>query len=377
MALKPHQLFFVLLSIGCWRDAAIFVTAIPAAPAASAAFCEYSIKVMNYNTRQLPMFAVINDWDQTNRLNHLPKTLRLPQYQADVVILNELMTQEAFEKIKKLKDVYPFMTTVVGKDCSGLHLDSLKGPCSKYYPRSGVMAMSKLPILQTHGLIYKNTASGTWDARCNKGAIYVKLLVNGMPVHVVGTHTQATEGLVDGSETRVKQMQEMRAWMKEFAIPKDEAVILAGDLNTEFQSDEFKTIFADNFVFKMKKQDFGTFSAGTNWLARADKYVAGQSLYDEDHLDYIATWKDHLQPVEDAVMSTINLKAEESWYWNYLDGWWYLHEGPFKHDGYYNDVSDHYPVVATFAFKAVNGKCANLVKSWINSMSNYWSKVML
>jgi endonuclease/exonuclease/phosphatase family metal-dependent hydrolase len=75
-------------------------------------------------------------------------------------------------------------------------------------------------------------------------------------------------------------MQEMRAWMKEFAIPKDEAVILSGDLNTEFQSDEFKTIFADNFVFKMKKQDFGTFSAGTNWLARADKYVAGR-VYDQ------------------------------------------------------------------------------------------------
>ena len=49
-------------------------------------------------------------------------------------------------------------------------------------------------------------------------------------------------------------------------------------------------------------------------------------------------------------MSILKLKAKEPWYWSYLDGYWHLHEGIVKHDGYYNDVSDHYPVVATFEF---------------------------
>ena len=81
------------------------------------------------------------------------------------MILNELMTQAAYDKVKTLTDIYPHITTVVGKDCSGKDLTSISGPCNKIMPRSGVMALSKFPILETHGLIYKNAASGTWDAK--------------------------------------------------------------------------------------------------------------------------------------------------------------------------------------------------------------------
>ena len=82
-----------------------------------------------------------------------------------MLILNELMTQAAYDKVKTLADIYPHITTVVGKDCSGKDLTSISGPCNKIMPRSGVMALSKFPILETHGLIYKNAAAGTWDAK--------------------------------------------------------------------------------------------------------------------------------------------------------------------------------------------------------------------
>ena len=87
------------------------------------------------------------------------------RYQADVLILDEMMTEQAFTKIQNLSDVYPHITTVVGRDCSGKDLDSLTGSCARLLPRSGVMALSKFPILETHGLIYKYAASGTWDSR--------------------------------------------------------------------------------------------------------------------------------------------------------------------------------------------------------------------
>jgi len=314
--------------------------------------CSSKITVMNYNTRQLPKFLLFNDWDQDARLKRLPDTLRRPEYQADVLILEELMTEDAYKKVQQLSDVYPYITTVVGKDCSGKDLTSITGPCSRILPRSGVMALSKVPILETHGLIYKYAADGTWDAKCNKGAIYLKLSVNGLNVHVVGTHTQADEGDVDGGPTRILQMKHLLEWMGTFPIPADEPIILAGDINTELGSQEQHSIFDGNFNFHFVKHDFGTFSASTNWLTRADAYVSKTSIYAEKHLDYVATWSDHLQPIHPAYMAILKLKAKESWYWNYLEGWWVLHEGPYHHDGYYNDVSDHYPVVASFEFRS-------------------------
>jgi len=318
--------------------------------------CLAKLSVMNYNTRQLPKFLLFNDWDQDARLKRLPDTLRRPEYQADILILNELMTQAAYDKVKTLTDIYPHITTVVGKDCSGKDLTSISGPCNKIMPRSGVMALSKFPILETHGLIYKNAASGTWDAKCNKGAIYLKVNVDGLNVHVVGTHTQANEGDVDGGPTRLLQMKHLREWMESFAIPDDEPIILTGDINTERGSDEQRAIFEGNFVFNFVPQDFGTFSASTNWLTRADAYNDKIDLYKERHLDYVATWTNHLQPVRPAFMTIIPLKASEKWYWSYLEGYWALHEGMFYHDGYYADVSDHYPVIAHFEFP-VSANC--------------------
>ncbi|HEV8693444.1 MAG TPA: hypothetical protein VGQ93_04540 [Lysobacter sp.] len=44
------------------------------------------------------------------------------------------------------------------------------------------------------------------------------------------------------------------------------------------------------------------------------------------------------------------MQTNDSWYWCYLKGWWNLSSGPYYHNGYYCDLSDHYPVVATFRY---------------------------
>lgn len=312
--------------------------------------CDVSIKVMNYNTRQLPRILFLNDWDQDERLNQLLKALRQERYQADVVILNELLTQEATERMQNLKDVYPYITTVVGQDCIGTNLTSLVGPCHPLLPRSGVMALSKFPILETHGLIFSFADMNTWDARANKGAIYLRMNIKGLPVHVVGTHLQADEILVYGGATRLLQMKEILKWLETFSIPIDEPVILAGDINTELGSQEQIEMFSEKLVFHFTPTNIGTFSRSTNWLARADAYNSLQSLYTESHLDYVLTLAHHLQPLKPATMSIVKLKSERPWFWSYLEGWWPLWDGPFYHNGFYQDVSDHYPVVANFNY---------------------------
>jgi len=75
------------------------------------------LTVMIYNVMQLPFWGSLNNWDQNRRLKRLPDTLRRSEYQADVLILNEVMRNKAYMKIKELKDVYPYMTTVLGADC--------------------------------------------------------------------------------------------------------------------------------------------------------------------------------------------------------------------------------------------------------------------
>jgi len=309
------------------------------------------LTVMIYNVMQLPYLGSLNDWDQERRLIRLPDTLRRSEYQADVLILNEVVSNKAYRKIKELKDVYPYVTTVLGADCDaqkngGDGFDSVTGRCSSWAYKSGVMALSKFPILETHGLVFENSDEDTWDGRIiNKGAIYVKVIVNGLLVHVVGTHTQADEGKIYGGPTRILQMQELREWMGSFNIPKDEPIILAGDINTELGTKEQHEIFDGNFVFNFVDPGFGTFSSSTNWVVRAQAKHNEWSLHKEWYLDYVAIWADHLQPTKPSYTSIIKLKAKWKWFWKYLV------KSKLSRNGFYDDISDHYPVVATFEFQ--------------------------
>merc|ERR1712198_493873 len=227
------------------------------------------LRVMNYNVRQLPVIlGVFNKWDQGPRLERLPdaiRKLRSPGYGhfPEVIFFNELMTSDSHWKIKEdLDDIFPHQTSVAGASCNSDHWDSIKGACDKFSRRSGVMAISSLEIKERHAFVFKNCDHHTWDCKANKGAVYMKVMKEGHLFHLVGTHLQADEvgDEATAQAVRVKQMQEMRDWLAEFNIPKTEPVIVVGDLN-EFD-------FADNF-------GFGSFSAKTNWLAKADAYSNG------------------------------------------------------------------------------------------------------
>jgi len=323
---------------------------------------QVGLRIMNYNVRQLPIILGFNNWDQKERLKRLPATiLKLDDAQygglPEVLFLNELMTSDSYwDVMDKLLFKFPHYTRVAGASCkAGDDWNSLKGNCNILKPRSGVMAMSVHPILERHAYIYEHCDWHTSDSFANKGAVYVKIEKQGHNFHVIGTHMQADE---PGNEetaqiVRSKQIVALVDWIKSFDIPKDEPIIFTGDFNIEWGSKNDAIIDRSIFRFDVKDDyGFGSFSGPTNWLAKADLYHNKISLSYDELLDYVLQFKDHKLPLQPAWMEMYQLRSDESWYWKYLDREFDIPGvGIVKKNGFYNDVSDHWPVLATFMYE--------------------------
>jgi len=320
------------------------------------------LRVMNYNVRQLPVILGFNNWDQAERLKRLPAAMRKLQNNkakfgefSEVVFFNELMTSDAHWKIKEdLIDLWRFQTSVAGASCKNKHWDSIQGHCRLAARRSGVMAISSLEIQKRHAYIYSNYDGATWDKYANKGAVYITVMKEGHLFHLVGTHLQADEvgDEITAQAVRAKQMVELREWLKGFNIPRDEPVIIIGDLNVEWGYASAKIIEPDVYEFDFKNdKGFGSFSATTNWLARADVHFNKMDLNYDRTLDYIMAIKDYRLPDEPAWMDIYKLQSDDEWYWKYLNRDFDIPgEGKISKNGYYNETSDHWPVAATYKF---------------------------
>lgn len=327
------------------------------APAALAQRPDFS--VMSYNIMQLP----VQDWDQASRRSRLPAAIRALPNKPDVIVFQEVFTDEAYERLASLRDVYPYRTGNVGQVCSGGGWNSTAGNCSNALTiiRGGVVVLSRWPIIEQHQYIYANSRSGSWDYQSNKGAAYVRVRKAGFDYHVAGTHLQASDTMVipDGKGDRIDhavrmaQLGEMRRWLDGFGIPASDPVIIAGDLNVEWSKSDDVIAMLDAARADLEypaSEAWRSFSARSNWLTRANAYSSGFDLDYDDTLDYVIWRHDHLQPVQPAAQSVLRLKSAQSWYWWYLRGNWKLPSGTHWHNGWYSDLSDHYPVLATFRY---------------------------
>lgn len=309
------------------------------------------ITVMSYNLMQLP----VQDWDQTQRLNHLPAALRTLNPLPDIIGYSEVFTDAAYDTIAGMAE-YPYRTPIVGQTCHGGGWDSISGDCSGWFTviRGGVTVTSRHPILEQHALVFSHYANGSWDALSNKGAAYARISVQGQPVHLVATHLQATHDGGDDDEhvIRMRQLAEMKAWLDEFAIPFEEPLILTGDMNVPFSR---SAQVADMLAVTGTRLNFDAAAEPAsypeaNWMARAANYHFGHDMCYRDTLDYVLWREDHLQPENTPEMTVLPLKSATAWYWDYLEGDWPLCAGERYHAGYTRDLSDHYPVLTTFDF---------------------------
>lgn len=64
-------------------------------------------------------------------------------------------------------------------------------------------------------------------------------------------------------------------------------------------------------------------------------------------LDYIFVFKGYKQPIQRGYMTVLPLKSKQAWYYDYLKD---IPADSNDGKGFYRDMSDHYPVVATFKF---------------------------
>ncbi|OCQ23840.1 phospholipase [Pseudoalteromonas luteoviolacea] len=311
-----------------------------------------SLKVMAYNIMQLN----VQGWDQSNRAERLPTVLQSLNDTPDVILVSEVFNSDADQALAALSELYPYQTPNVGQDCSGSGWDSLSGNCSNspFVIRGGVVILSKYPIISKKAHVFHNSLSGSWDYLANKGFAYVEIEKDNQRYHLVGTHLQATH---DGNteqehQVRMSQLGEIQLFIEAEKIPSHEPVILGGDMNVEWskQNEVTDMLEVARAGLHFTTPEVGSFSAKHNWFTKANAYYFDYSLNYNDTLDYVFWHTDHKHPTNSPSMVVRYPTAQKDWYWSYLKGNWNLSDGRYYHNGYYNELSDHYPVQVNFEF---------------------------
>lgn len=312
-----------------------------------------SLNVMAYNIMQLN----VQDWDQANRAQRLPAALMSLNDKPDVILVSEVFNNDADQALAALAAHYPYQTPNVGQDCSASGWDALTGSCSNspFVIRGGVVILSKYPIISQKAHVFNNSLRGSWDYMANKGFAYIEIEKNSQRYHLIGTHLQAThdDNTEEEHQVRMGQLGEIQAFITAQNISANEPVIIGGDMNVEWSKQHEVADMLETARAKLNFQTpvVGSFSAKDNWFTKANAYYFKYSLDYNDTLDYVLWHRDHKQPSNTPNMAVLYPKASSHWYWRYLKGRWNLSDGNYYHDGYYNELSDHYPVQVNFEFK--------------------------
>ncbi|AHI55730.1 sphingomyelinase C SmcL [Listeria ivanovii] len=248
----------------------------------------------------------------------------------DVVILNEAFDTSASHRLlNNLREMYPHQTPVIGRSKHGW--DKTEGNYSNFaLEDGGVAVVSQWPIVEKSQHIFQR--GGGADRLSNKGFAYVKIMKNGKPYHIIGTHTQADDSLISKDTSRAiraEQMQEIQTFIAKKNIPKDEIIFIGGDLNVNYGTDEYHDMLKllnvsspANFNGQM-----ATWDPTTNSMLKESYPKAAP-----EYLDYIFVENGHARPHSwhNKVLHTKSPQwSVKSWFKTYT----------------YQDFSDHYPVV--------------------------------
>ncbi|WP_167476502.1 sphingomyelin phosphodiesterase [Nocardia arthritidis] len=305
---------------------ALALVGMSSTPIASAAPAD--LKIATYNVFLFSRNAYPN-WGQQARADLIKADGVLAGQ--DVVVLQEMFDNETSERLlANLSDAYPHQTPVMGRSRSGW--DSTQGSYSNTVPEDGgVAVVSRWPIAEKIQYVYKDACG--WDNQANKGFVYVKTMSPNGPVHVLGTHMQAdaTRCTVPEAPIRAKQLDEVVTFLKAKAIPADETVVFAGDLNIDRSAPEY-TDALRRLNARTPESTTGhpfSFDPQTNSISMdRDKGHPRQQL---DHVLLLnghagpARWNNETRMIHSPKWTVSSWGKEYS----------------------YTDYSDHYPVFAT------------------------------
>lgn len=300
-----------------------------------------SFRLLQYNIQQRPSYE--GGKHQLSRFHstrsklstvELPKEIK--KFDADVVTINEAFTRSLRRVLinRFKKNGYPYHTNVANR------------VLTKAWS-SGVMVFSKYPIQTTKDLQYtvKGNIVSNHDVMAAKGAQYVKVIKDGSVYHIFATHPNASYvfnqdtgvPLHDiGRGVRRVQFKELKRFIDAQKISPHEPVIIAGDMNMDMwteqkqlpQHNEYAYMLAVLNATDLEKTGHPyTFDDQTNeWTKHGRRY-----------LDYVLYSNGHRRPKR-AMVNVVCLKTE---------GVTTCEKG---REGFYRDLSDHYPVIADFIF---------------------------
>ncbi len=253
----------------------------------------------------------------------------------DAVILNELFNDAASARLMQaLNAEYPYRTPVIGREGTLITPDCAANDCwnstdglAQEMEDGGVAILSQWPILERREIMFSTSCD--MDGYANKGFVYVRLDVNGAPVHVIGTHMQADpsdlgplgnelrslrpcptpdayphsatcpgESQTPYEAVRLAQVMQIDAWIAQQAIPADQMVIIGGDLNVDKVGNpaEYERMLC---VLNVGDPKFGGNPAISprryTWDTRLNGLLSPQ-VESPLYIDYLLVRRDHLQP---------------------------------------------------------------------------------
>ncbi|MEV6779637.1 sphingomyelin phosphodiesterase [Streptomyces syringium] len=311
---------------------AALVVSLPQTARAAAAPADTAVpalKVLTYNTFLFDK-GLYPNWGQDHRAKAIPAAGFFKGN--DVVVLQEAFDNGASDALKAgAAGPYPYQTPVVGRSKDGW--DATGGDYSTTTPEDGgVTVLSKWPIVRKEQVIFHDACGADWWS--NKGFAYVVLNVNGTKVHLVGTHAQSTDSGCKAGEAaadRAKQFRQIDAFLDAKKIPSGEQVMVAGDLNVDLHSAEYRSMLADG--------DFAPTTARTGHPYSFDTKDNSIAAYryptdGREDLDHVLHRNGHARPAtwgNDVVKESSAPWTVSSWGKEYT----------------YTNLSDHYPVVGS------------------------------
>jgi endonuclease/exonuclease/phosphatase family metal-dependent hydrolase len=272
------------------------------------------LNVLSYNVYMRPTSLFKNG--QMIRAKKIPDQL----LGYDVIVLQEAFDDDVRAELLKgfTKKGYKHHSKILGKD-SGAAQDG------------GVIVVSKWPIVKQAQRVFGNLCSGD-DCLADKGVLYVKINKAIKPgdknyFHVFGTH------LNNGNfKIQVSQLEIIKNFINTRAIPKQEPVLIAGDMNIDLYD-------TAQFGKMLKTLDAGYFASGRR---RGHSHTSDKSINDlgggaPKYLDYVLYSKAHAVPTPASFAEVRIPRSHSSW-------------KELPHESGMYDLSDHFAVYANYHF---------------------------
>ncbi len=305
------------------------------------------LRVATYNVFDRSYNVVTDGQDQ--RMAHVPGALAdMPGGPLDAVVFQESFNHDVLS-YGLCKAGFPWQTPVISD------------PTINSVESGGIFIASRWPITSQGIHIYRDACRGA-DCLAAKGVVYAKVEKGArkVPYHLFGTHMQAD---LEFQGIRYRQADQMRRFVESRKIAESEPVLLLGDFNTDWihHAKAVETLRGRlGAVPSVMPEGAASSNPEANPLVGLDgaagngeccgSYLSSRprvcGCCPRELLDFIFVADGHRRPSKPLELKVVPLRADRSFSMP-VDPY-NCDQGESTWRG--RDLSDHYPVVTTFAY---------------------------